>query len=104
LAPAFLTSAIAFPVCRATGGNLSLPAGGRTGLILCGAHRNFFVLLGCFLDGISIVLLTTSVVMPRRGSRGIDPGFGFGIYLIHRSSRWRRSRAAGGFNLFVIQT
>ena len=41
----------------------------------------FFVILGCFLDGISIVVLTTSVIMPLIEQAGIDPLW-FGIYIV----------------------
>src|SRR5690606_4503831 len=41
----------------------------------------FFVLLGCVLDGISIVLLTTSVILPAVQAAGIDLLW-FGIYAI----------------------
>ena len=41
----------------------------------------FFVVLGCFLDGISIVVLTTSIIMPMVLQAGIDPIW-FGIYLV----------------------
>ncbi|MFH7467906.1 TRAP transporter large permease subunit, partial [Pseudomonas syringae group genomosp. 7] len=33
----------------------------------------FFIVLGMFLDGISIVVLTTSVVLPAVSAVGIDP-------------------------------
>jgi Bacterial extracellular solute-binding protein, family 7 len=44
----------------------------------------------CFLDGISMVVLTTAVVMPLVQSAGFDP-ISFGVYWSWWS-RWRRSR------------
>lgn len=61
----------------------------------------FFILLGCFLDGISIVVLTTSVVLPSVIAAGIDPIW-FGIYLIIVVEMAQITPPLG-FNLFVIQ-
>ena len=52
---------------------------GQYGLIA--ALTLFFILLGCFLDGISVVLLTTSIIMPMVQAAGIDLMW-FGIYLV----------------------
>ena len=48
---------------------------------LLAALSVFFVVLGCFLDGISVVVLTTSVIMPLVEQAGIDPLW-FGIYIV----------------------
>ena len=40
---------------------------------LLGALTIFFVILGCFLDGISVVVLTTSVIMPMVEQAGNRP-------------------------------
>jgi C4-dicarboxylate transporter DctM subunit len=61
----------------------------------------FFVLLGCFLDGISIVVLTTAVLLPAVQAAGIDPLW-FGIYLI-LVVEMAQITPPVGFNLFVIQ-
>lgn len=61
----------------------------------------FFVLLGCFLDGISVVLLTTSVVLPMVEQAGIDLLW-FGIYLV-LVVEMSQITPPVGFNLFVIQ-
>jgi C4-dicarboxylate transporter DctM subunit len=61
----------------------------------------FFVLLGCFLDGISIVVLTTAVLMPAVQAAGIDPLW-FGIYLV-LVVEMAQITPPVGFNLFVIQ-
>jgi C4-dicarboxylate transporter, DctM subunit len=61
----------------------------------------FFVLLGCFLDGISVVVLTTSVILPLVTAAGIDPLW-FGIYLV-LVVEMAQITPPVGFNLFVIQ-
>lgn len=60
-----------------------------------------FILLGAFLDGISIVLLTTSILMPAIITAGIDPLW-FGIYLI-LVVEMAQITPPIGFNLFIIQ-
>ncbi len=60
-----------------------------------------FVLLGCFLDGISVVVLTTSVVLPMVSAAGIDLlWFGIFVVLVVEMSQ---ITPPVGFNLFVIQ-
>ncbi len=61
----------------------------------------FFIIVGCFLDGISVVVLTTSVIMPMVESQGIDPLW-FGIYLVIVVEMSQITPPVG-FNLFVIQ-
>ncbi|MFK5997920.1 MAG: TRAP transporter large permease subunit [Rhodobacterales bacterium] len=61
----------------------------------------FFIVLGCFLDGISVVVLTTSIIMPMVISVGIDPLW-FGIYLVIVVEMSQITPPVG-FNLFVIQ-
>lgn len=61
----------------------------------------FFVLLGAFLDGISIVVLTTSILLPTVLAAGIDPIW-FGVYLI-LTVEMAQITPPIGFNLFVIQ-
>ena len=61
----------------------------------------FFIVLGMFLDGISIVVLTTSVVLPAVSAVGIDPLW-FGIYLVIVVEMAQITPPLG-FNLFVIQ-
>ena len=62
----------------------------------------FFIVLGCFLDGISIVVLTTSIIMPMVLQAGIDPIW-FGIYLV-LVVEMSQITPPVGFNLFVLQT
>ncbi|MDC0612603.1 TRAP transporter large permease subunit [Vibrio sp.] len=58
--------------------------------------------LGCFLDGISVVVLTTSVVLPMVMQAGIDPLW-FGIYIV-LVVEMSQITPPVGFNLFVIQS
>jgi len=61
----------------------------------------FLLVLGCFLDGISLILLVTSIVMPLINAAGIDPIW-FGIYLVIVVEISQITPPVG-FNLFVIQ-
>lgn len=61
----------------------------------------FFMILGCFLDGISMVVLTTSVIMPLVDQAGFDLVW-FGIYLVIVVEMAQITPPVG-FNLFVIQ-
>lgn len=68
---------------------------------LLAALTVFFIVLGCFLDGISIIVLTTSIIMPMINAAGIDPLW-FGIYLV-LVVEMSQITPPVGFNLFVIQ-
>lgn len=68
---------------------------------LLAALTVFFVVLGCFLDGISIVVLTVSIILPMVTAAGIDPLW-FGIYLVIVVEMSQITPPVG-FNLFVIQ-
>jgi tripartite ATP-independent transporter DctM subunit len=61
----------------------------------------FFILLGCFLDGISMVVLTMGVVMPTVIAAGIDPIW-FGIFIV-LVVEMAQITPPVGFNLFVLQ-
>jgi tripartite ATP-independent transporter DctM subunit len=61
----------------------------------------FFVVLGCFLDGISMVVLTTSIVIPLVERAGYDLIW-FGIYLV-LVVEMAQITPPVGFNLFVLQ-
>ena len=61
----------------------------------------FFILLGCFLDGISIVVLTIGVLMPTIQKAGIDPLW-FGIFIV-LVVEMAQITPPVGFNLFVLQ-
>ena len=60
-----------------------------------------FVILGCFLDGISVVVLTVAVVLPMVQQAGIDLLW-FGIYIV-LVVEMSQITPPVGFNLFVIQ-
>lgn len=60
-----------------------------------------FVVLGCFLDGISVVVLTVAVLMPLVQQAGIDLIW-FGIYIV-LVVELSQITPPVGFNLFVIQ-
>ena len=68
---------------------------------LLAALTIFFIVLGCFLDGISVVVLTTSVIMPMVEQAGIDPLW-FGIFIV-LVVEMAQITPPVGFNLFVIQ-
>lgn len=74
---------------------------GLSSYALLGALTVFFVVLGCFLDGISVVVLTTSVIMPMIDQAGIDPLW-FGIFVVIVVEMSQITPPVG-FNLFVIQ-
>jgi len=61
----------------------------------------FYILLGCFLDGISMVVLTMGVILPTIQKSGIDLVW-FGIYLV-LVVEMAQITPPVGFNLFVLQ-
>jgi C4-dicarboxylate transporter DctM subunit len=69
------------------------------GLVL--ALMVFYVLLGCFLDGISMVVLTMGVILPTVQKAGIDLVW-FGIFLV-LVVEMAQITPPVGFNLFVLQ-
>ncbi|WP_138467692.1 TRAP transporter large permease [Poseidonocella sp. HB161398] len=60
-----------------------------------------YVVLGCFLEGASMIVLTTSVALPMVVQAGFDPVW-FGIYLILVVEMAQLTPPVG-FNLFVLQ-
>ncbi len=74
---------------------------GLSPYVLLAILTGFFIVLGCFLDGISIVILTSSIIMPMVHEAGIDPIW-FGIYLVIVVEMGQITPPVG-FNLFVIQ-
>ncbi|SDY12565.1 TRAP transporter large permease [Citreimonas salinaria] len=74
---------------------------GLSPYVLLAALTGFFIVLGLFLDGISVVVLTTSIIMPMVTAVGIDPIW-FGIYLV-LVVEMSQITPPVGFNLFVIQ-
>jgi tripartite ATP-independent transporter DctM subunit len=61
----------------------------------------FYIVLGCFLDGISIVVLTTGIIQPMIIAAGIDVIW-YGIYLVIVVEIAQITPPVG-FNLFVLQ-
>jgi C4-dicarboxylate transporter, DctM subunit len=61
----------------------------------------FYIGLGCFLDGISIVVLTTSVIQPMIRDAGIDVVW-YGIFVV-LVVELAQITPPVGFNLFVLQ-
>ena len=61
----------------------------------------FYIILGCFLDGISMVVLTMGVILPTIQKAGIDPLW-FGIFIV-LVVEMAQITPPVGFNLFVMQ-
>jgi tripartite ATP-independent transporter DctM subunit len=61
----------------------------------------FYILLGCFLDGISMIVLTMGVILPTVSAAGIDLIW-FGIFLVIVVEMAQITPPVG-FNLFVLQ-
>ena len=74
---------------------------GLSPLALVMALMVFFIVLGCFLDGISMVVLTMGVLMPTIQKAGIDPIW-FGIFVVFVVEMAQITPPVG-FNLFVLQ-
>jgi C4-dicarboxylate transporter DctM subunit len=68
---------------------------------LIAALAVFYIILGCFLDGISMVVLTMGVIMPTVTKAGIDPIW-FGIFIV-LVVEMAQITPPVGFNLFVLQ-
>jgi tripartite ATP-independent transporter DctM subunit len=97
---AFLTAAMGFtgiPLALAEWiGAFNLPA---WALLL--ALTLFYIVLGCFLDGISMVVLTTSIIIPLVEKSGFDLIW-FGIYIV-LVVEMAQITPPVGFNLYVLQ-
>jgi len=74
---------------------------GLSPLFLLIALGLFYILLGCFLDGISMIVLTMGVVLPIVQTAGIDLIW-FGIFLVIVVEMAQITPPVG-FNLFVLQ-
>src|SRR6184192_2566354 len=77
-------------------GGLGLPQ-----LWLIVALMVFYIILGCFLDGISMVVLTMGVILPTIDKAGIDLLW-FGIFIV-LVVEMAQITPPVGFNLFVLQ-
>ncbi|MGO3889994.1 MAG: TRAP transporter large permease [Paenalcaligenes sp.] len=74
---------------------------GLNNYALLAALTVFFIVLGCFLDGISIVVLTSAVLLPAVQAAGLDPIW-FGVYLVLVVEMGQLTPPVG-LNLFVLQ-
>jgi len=61
----------------------------------------FYLILGCFLDGFSMIVMTLPIVLPIVRQAGFDPVW-FGIFLV-LVVEMAQITPPVGFNLFVIQ-
>jgi tripartite ATP-independent transporter DctM subunit len=77
-------------------GGLALPPFALLSLLMA-----FFIVLGCFLDGISMVVLTMAVLVPTVQAAGIDLLW-FGIFVV-LVVEMAQITPPVGFNLFVLQ-
>lgn len=97
---AYLTAAMGFtgiPVALAEWiGGFKLPP-----WALLTALTLFYITLGCFLDGISMVVLTTSIIIPLIERSGFDLIW-FGIYIV-LVVEMAQITPPVGFNLYVLQ-
>lgn len=69
--------------------------------VLLVALALFYILLGCFLDGISMIVLTMGVILPTVQAAGIDLVW-FGIFIVIVVEMAQITPPVG-FNLFVLQ-
>lgn len=74
---------------------------GLTPFMLILALTVFYILLGCFLDGISMVVLTMGVILPIVQAAGFDLIW-FGIFIVVVVEMAQITPPIG-FNLFVLQ-
>jgi C4-dicarboxylate transporter DctM subunit len=74
---------------------------GLSNFMLIAALAVFFIILGCFLDGISMVVLTMGVLLPTVEKAGIDLIW-FGIFVV-LVVEMAQITPPVGFNLFVLQ-
>ena len=74
---------------------------GLSPLALIIALALFYIVLGCFLDGISMVVLTMGVILPTVEKAGIDLLW-FGIFIV-LVVEMAQITPPVGFNLFVLQ-
>ena len=97
---AFLTQAMAYS---------GIPAAmaawvGRQGFspyVIIACLTLIYLVLGCFIDGISMIVLTTSVVLPIIQATGLDLLW-FGIFIV-LVVEMAQITPPVGFNLFVLQ-
>ena len=74
---------------------------GLTPVALLAVLMVFYIVLGCFLDGISMVVLTMGVILPTVQKAGIDLIW-FGVFIV-LVVEMAQITPPVGFNLFVLQ-
>ncbi len=74
---------------------------GLSSFMLIVALIIFYLILGCFLDGFSMIVMTLPIVMPIVKAAGFDPIW-FGVFLV-LVVEMAQITPPVGFNLFVIQ-
>ena len=74
---------------------------GLSPFMLIAALIAFYIVLGCFLDGFSMIVMTLPIVMPIVKAAGFDPIW-FGVFLV-LVVEMAQITPPVGFNLFVIQ-
>jgi tripartite ATP-independent transporter DctM subunit len=74
---------------------------GLSPFLLMLALAGFYIVLGCFLDGISMVVLTMGVILPTVQAAGMDLIW-FGIFIVIVVEMAQITPPVG-FNLFVLQ-
>jgi C4-dicarboxylate transporter, DctM subunit len=100
MAASFLSIAMGFTgIPRALATSITEMQLSATMLIL--ALTFLYIILGCFLDGISMVVLTTAVIFPIVQQAGVDPIW-FGVYLTV-CVEMAQITPPVGFNLFALQ-
>jgi tripartite ATP-independent transporter DctM subunit len=97
---AFLTQAMAYsgiPAAMAAW----VGAQGFSPFMIIACLTIIYLILGCFIDGISMIVLTVSVVLPIIASTGFDLVW-FGIFIV-LVVELAQITPPVGFNLFVLQ-
>jgi tripartite ATP-independent transporter DctM subunit len=97
---AFLTQAMAYtgiPAAMAAW----VGAQGVSPFMIIAMLTVLYIILGCFIDGISMIVLTTSVVLPIIQGAGFDLVW-FGIFIV-LVVEMAQITPPVGFNLFVLQ-
>lgn len=69
--------------------------------LLIAAFVGVYLILGCFLDGLAMIVMTLPIVMPIVKASGFDPVW-FGIFMV-LVVEMAQITPPVGFNLFVIQ-
>ena len=74
---------------------------GLSPFMLIMALMAFYIVLGCFLDGFSMIVMTLPIVLPIVKAAGFDPLW-FGVFMV-LVVEMAQITPPVGFNLFVIQ-